>query len=438
MKKWIRVLMVVGLVFGCASMLWAGGADNKTNWSSEYVGMLSRNAATDAADIAFYNPAGAPFMEDGFYANLSGHLVLKDYNNDINGYNYDQDKSSIVPGFYSVYKQGPLAGFFGFTNVLGGGEVDFDKGNATTNLVGYSIISRANAGLAAAGAPMNLYYSGISSQKLHAEHIAPGFNLGGAYKFGDMFSLALALRYVTTTREMSGNVTVSPSYMVPGVNNPMTADVKFEEEADGWGGVAGVNFSPNEAWHIALRYDSQVDLDYDQTVKSDNLGILPGLGIVHNGTRTRNLPAILAGGVSYNVTPEFRLEGDLTVYLNEAADFDDIPGTPRDESAVDTGYDIGVAMAYDFLESYKFTAGYLYTDTGVDEAKDMTPELPELDAHTVGIGLTARTTPKLSLNFSLGHVFYMSESFVSSTTGAEIEYEKDITFVGLGLEYKFF
>jgi len=438
MKKLITVLIVGGIVLAGASALLAGGADNKTNWSSEYIGILNRNATTDSADIVMYNPAGVSFMEDGLYANVSAHYLTKDYSNNINGTDLDQDEPSLVPGLFAVYKNNNWAGFFGVSNVIGGGEVDFSKGNATTNLVGFSILSRANGALAAAGAPSSLYYTGISSQKLEAEQTGPGFNLGAAYKFNEMFSLALALRYVTTTREMSGQITVSPGVTVPGVNNPLTANVKFEEEADGWGGVIGFNISPNDSWQIGLRYDSKVDLDFDQTVKTDNMGILPSLGIVHNGTRTRNLPAILALGVSYNIDPKLRLESDLTVYLNDNADFEDIAGTPRDESAVDTGFDLGIGMAYDINDAFKATAGYLYTVTGVDNAKDMTPELPELDAHTIGAGMTWKAMPQFNLNFSLGHVFYQSESFTSQTTGAQIEYEKDITFIGLGLQYKFF
>ncbi len=45
---------------------------------------------------------------------------------------------------------------------------------------------------------------------------------------------------------------------------------------------------------------------------------------------------------------------------------------------------------------------------------------------------------KIDFTFGLGHVFYKDASFVSSTTGATITYEKDITFVAFGMQYKFF
>ena len=436
MRKRFVFLCVAGLIAFSASSLFAGGADNKTNWSAEYIRTLNRNAATDSADIVMYNPAGVMKMADGLYGNLSGHYVDKYYNNEINGVDFDQDKGSIVPGLFAIYKHDRWAGIFGVSNVVGGGKVEFKDGNATTNLVGVSLIGGANRALAGAGVPSSFFYSGITQQNLDGEQTGLGYTLGGAYKINDIFSLALAARYVSTKRKLDGTITVSATNPFPGVNNPLTELADVEEDAKGWGGVLGVNIAPTEQWNIGIRYDTKVNLDFDQDVNQDTLGILPALGYIDGGERERNLPAILALGVSYQVTPEIRLETDFTYYLNESAGFDDIAGTPRDESAVDNGFDLGIACEYAFNEKVKGSVGYLYTKTGVD-AENMTPELPELDAHSLGAGVVWEVNPKLALNFGLGHVFYQSESFVSMATGANIKYEKDINFLAFGIQYKF-
>ncbi len=437
MRKPIVLLCVLGMMVLGSTSLWAGGADNKTNWSVEYIRTLNRNAATDSADIVMYNPAGVMKMEDGFYGNLSVHYIAKEYNNQINGTDFDTDEPSAVPGLFTVYKQERWAAYFGVSNVVGGGKVKFEQGNATTALVGFSMISMGNAGLGAAGVPSSFFYSGISGQTLKAEQIGLGVTVGGAYKLNDKVSLSLGLRYVKTDIEMDGVITVSATNPMPGANDDLTANASFEEEAKGIGGVIGINYSPNDQWNIGLHYDTKVDLDFDQTVKMDNLGILPSLGITNGGERTRNLPAVIALGVSYKVDEKIRVESDLTYYVNSNADFPDILGTPRDESAVDDGYDLGICVEYTFSETLRASLGYLYTNTGVD-AKDMRPELPELDAHTIGTGIAWKVMPNMELNFALGHVFYDDASFISSTTGATITYEKDITFIGFGIQYKFF
>jgi hypothetical protein len=54
-----RVLTCGGgllLSIALVSTAFAGAIDNKTNWSAEYIRTFNRNAATDYADIAAYNP----------------------------------------------------------------------------------------------------------------------------------------------------------------------------------------------------------------------------------------------------------------------------------------------------------------------------------------------------------------------------------------------
>ena len=416
----ILFFVLVSCIMG-SSFLWAGGADNKTNWSAEYIGILNRNAATDAADIAMYNPAGVMKMDEGFYGNLSAHYLPKDYNNKIDGTDYDQDEPSAVPGLFAVYKQKNWAGFFAVSNVVGGGKVDFKQGNATTNFVKSQV---------RASAP---FYDIVNQEYLKAEATGMAYTLGGAYKIDEVWSIALGVRYVKSDREMEGIISLGSS-TVPAPD--YIADVKFEEEADGFGGVIGINVSPSDRLNLGLHYDTKVTLDYKADVERDTANILPALGVVDGEKRSRNLPAVLAAGASYKITPKLRIETNATLYLNKDANFKDIAGTSRDESAVGTGYDVGIGVDYALTDTLNATFGYLYTKTGVD-ARDMTPELPELNANTLGAGLKYKATDRLNLMFSIGHVFYQDASFVNQYSQA-ITYEKKITFFGVGLEYKFF
>jgi len=430
MKKLFVFLCVAGLIAASASPLFAGGIDNKTNWSAEYIRTLNRNAATDSADTVMYNPAGVMKMDDGLYGNLSVQYILKDYTNKISGVDYDQDEPSLIPGLFFLYKQDRLAGFFGLSNVLGGGKVDFEKGDATTTSLGLGIITSANTALAAATVPSTYWYSAISNQKLEAEHIGLGYTFGGALKINDMFSVSLAAMYVDTKKDANGHVTITAANSLPSVNDDRTAYVDYEEDADGWGGVIGVNISPTDQWNIGLRYNTKVNLDYDQTVNQDNLGVLPALGITNGGESTRDLPAILGIGVSYKLNDKIRLETNLTYYFNEDADWG------GDENFVDNGYDLGIALEYTFNPKLKGSIGYLHTDTGID-AQYMLPEAPQLNANTIGTGVAYEAIPGMILNFSLGNAFYEDDSFVSSTTGATIEYEKNNFFLAFGIQYKF-
>ena len=84
-----------------AATVFAGAVDNKTNWSAEYIRTLNRNAATDYADIAAYNPAGTVKLDEGFIINGSGQFLAKDYEEyHCNGTSYESDEPSIIPGVF--------------------------------------------------------------------------------------------------------------------------------------------------------------------------------------------------------------------------------------------------------------------------------------------------------------------------------------------------
>jgi len=271
----------------------------------------------------------------------------------------------------------------------------------------------------------------VAAQNINAESYYLGYSFGGAFSINDIFSLSLAARYIDAFKNVKGGVTVnsSGSPAIPGVN-PLTAAVEFDQDADGWGGIIGINIVPSDALNIALRYETETDLDFEATVYEDNVGVLPKIGINDGQSVTRNLPAILGFGISYKFAEKFRVEADLTYYFNQDADWSGI------EEGVDNGYDVGITLEYRFNEKLLGSLGYMHTELGMDP-ENMLPENPELDADTIGAGIAYAFNEKFHTNFSVGNSFYQDDSFVSQTTGAKIEYKKNVFFLALGLEYRF-
>ena len=425
MKKLFVFLCVAGLIAASASPLFAGGIDNKTNWSAEYIRTLNRNAATDSADIVAYNPAGVMKMEDGLFGNLSIQFIDKKYNNKVGGTDLESHEPSYLPGLFLLYKQDRWSGFFSFTIPGGGGYVDYSQGNYTTQYAAAILNQNVYAG------------TGINGpQKFEAESFYYGYTFGGAFAINDMFSVSLAARYINAYKEAKGTV-----IMNPGVAGEMTHYADYEEDADGWGGIIGLNIAPTEELNIGMRYETRTDLDFDQKVNQDEntlvpaIKMLPLLGVNDGASVSRNLPAIFAFGISYKFSPKIRVETNLTYYLNNDAGWEDTVPTPRDPSDVDDGYDLGIALEYTFNNKLKGSLAYMHTDTGID-AKNMLSESPELDADTIGAGAAYEFIPGMILNIAIGNSFYKSDSFVSSI-GSEVEYEKNNFFFALGINYKF-
>ncbi|MCK4830398.1 outer membrane protein transport protein [bacterium] len=411
MKKLFVSLCVAGLIVSSVSPLFAGGLENKHNWSAEYIRTLNRNAATDSADAVVYNPAGVMKMEDGFYLNLSGQYAIKDYSNTFAGIEYDTDEPDFVPSLFTLYKKDKWAAYGAVTVVVAGGKVDFKEGNTTTFGIAQMVIAA------------NPLFDNLLDHYLKGESYFIGYTLGGAYAINDMVSVSLGARYVDASREFRGYATL-------GSNNPFVPDttlrVDYEETGHGWGGIIGVNIAPTEQLNIGLRYETKTSIDLRSDEKTDDIGI-----ITDGFKRNRDMPALLGLGVSYKINPKIKVDANFTWYLNNDADWDDNPVTSGDETQKDNGYDIGIACEYTFNPEWKASVGYMYTDVGIDP-DNMKVETPELDANSIAGGIAYKATPSLDLNLGILYVFYKDET---TTTG--IKYEKDVTVIGAGIQYKF-
>lgn len=402
MKKLFIFLCAGGLIFSLTSPILAGGIINKQNFSAEYLRTFSRNAATDAADVMVYNPAGVMKMEDGTYVDLGIFHALKDYSNTFSGTESESDEPSTVPGLFGLYKTGKWAGFAAFTIPGGGGKVVYDKGTATTNTLAQALLASP-------------FFSTINNQEVEGESYYYGYTVGAAYAVNDMISLSLGARYIDAMKENKGSVTVS------GLAPATTFAIEYEDSADGWGYFLGLNIAPTNELNIGIRFETKTELDFETKVKKDDVGILT------DGAKEReDLPGLLGLGIAYTFSPKVTIDASFTYYFETSATLEDI-------RFKDTGnsYDAAVALTYTFNPKLKGSLGYMYTETDIDP-DDMLPEAPELDAQTVCAGLLYEAVPGLNLNFALMHTFYDE-----ATRSDGIVLDKDITGIGFGIQYKF-
>lgn len=426
------VVVVMGILLA-ANQAWASGIENKVSWSAEFVRTVgNRNAATDSADIAAYNPAGLVKLGDGVYLNAAAQVMLTESKNEVNGISYESDTTALVPGVFSVYKKGPWAGFLTLTIPGGGGKVDFDEGNGTTYQIGRQLMLQANSRLAAASVPSSYFYDRISSQSLEADHYAAGVTLGGSYQLSDISALAMGLRYVTAEKNATGSVAIDASNALTGVNGELLGRIKYEQTAEGYAGVVGICLFPNENLTIGARYETLTRLRYDTDVKDDNLGILAASGITDATKADRDLPAFFALGASYSFTPTVRVEASYNSYFNEDADWDGA------ENKTDNGYDAGIMLEYSMTPKLKVSAGYLYTNTAIDP-EALSREALQLDAHSFGGGFQYQFGESLAMNAGAFHSFYRdaSRTTIAGVDTYEERFDKALTNMAVGMQYKF-
>jgi long-chain fatty acid transport protein len=451
MRKGLITIGVLVLIAGLTSALQAGGIINKQNLSADYLRTMNRNAATDMADAAAFNPAGTAMMQDGLYMKADVIYLLKDYSNDLpstfavpgtpfsanaGGGTQDSDEPSVIPGLFAVYKQDRWAGFFGVTIPGGGGKVRYDDGNARTALLslGYARLLGYTPGPATLNAPVT------TEQFIEADSYYVGYSLGASYKILDSLSLGGGIRYVDAYQEFKGSA-----------KNPATGrslDVKIEREDEAFNYFLGLDYAPIKDLNFAITYMSNTPLNFKSDTKDSTFGVAPAgqsvserVGWVDGTHEREDLPGYLGFGVSYFIIPgTLRIEPNLTYYLEKQAKLE---GPRFQDSMPGNSYDYGVTLEYILNPQWKFSVGYLRTDIQGMQSEDLLPEAPELDANTIGLGLVWSPLERLSLTLSGIKVWYESRETGADSTAtgrapAGTSLEKDIWGVALGIQYRFF
>jgi long-chain fatty acid transport protein len=430
------VLVVLVVFVGLPSSIYAGAIINKSNLSADYIRTLNRNAATDMADAAAYNPAGTAMMENGLYVKADAIYFWKEYENQMpstpaifNLGTLDSHEPSIIPGFFAVYKQDRWSGFFAVTVPGGGGQVRYQDGDARTVMLS---APGAVGGLGtylggAAGNPTNI------NQYIEADSYYVGYSLGAAFKIFDSLSLSGGVRYVDATQKFKGSAT--------GTTGPAnTVNVKIERTDEAYNYFLGLDYAPIKDLNFALTYMSNTALNFKADTKDNS----PGQAISTNvgwtdGTHEReDLPGYLAAGVSYFILPgKLRIEPNFTYYLEKQAKFE---GARFQDSNPGNSYDIGVALEYILNPQWRFSVGYLHTEIKGMQSQDLLPEAPELDANSVAVGLVFSPIERLDLTLGGERSWYESvkTDTTSSRAPAGTHYDKDVYGLSFGIQYRFF
>ncbi len=405
-----------------AAPAFAGGIDNKQNFSSAYAGTLSRNAATDGADAAAYNPAGLMLLKNGTYLELDILPFTFDYDHEYNGETQTSSPYLVAPMAFGVHKWDKWAFWGAFTINGGGGKTEYENGNIITQTVENQLAGGAFAPVLPKGRTLSQPYA-------YAESYDYTFTAGVSYVLHPMVSVAAGVRYVTTEKEVDLHGTYSGAYIL----------AKYDQEADGFGGVIGIDIHPSDKLNIGIRYESEVNLDWETDTNGSNalgIALLERYGRVDGKSYARDLPALLALGLEWKLLPMLTLKPSFSLYFEKDADWD----TQND--AVDgNSYELALALQYDVNEDWSLTAGYLYIDV------DMRPENfgiieqmnPPLDCHAVAVGAKYRMTEKMTLILGFSGYFYVDDTAPADpTTGRpEVTYDKTLYQGGIGIQYRF-
>jgi long-chain fatty acid transport protein len=423
----IAGLVLVGLIFG-------GGIVTNTNQSAEFLRTLNRNASTDL-DAAYYNPAGLVELADGFYLYVSNQSIFQTrtiksssaamapLGFPLHDEYVGDTQVPFYPNVYLTYKMDKLAVSGGLTVIGGGGSATYDDGLASFEAlaIGFASAGLGTFGLGVGGYSLDAEFEGSS--------VYLGFQGTLAYAINEMISVAAGARYVMATNTYTGTLSSVVFDVVPAtVIGPQfpydDVEVDVDQTATGFAPIVSVNLTPSEGVNVALRYEGQTALEFENETKED------GTGSFADGEKFNDdIPAMIAAGAAYQVNDALKAEASFTYYMNTSADWE------GREDETDNGYEAGVAFEYAINEQLSVSAGFLYSVSG---AKDTyhTDQSFSLDSYSLAGGIKYQINESMQLNLGVFDVFYTEgESAATAMYPVDNTYDKTSIGFAIGVGY---
>ena len=409
----------------------AGSVDNRNNNSADYIRDVSRNAATEGADVSIYNPAGAVKLEDGLHLSIDNQTVAKFNQHSLKPTSTQPTQtytSDIVSPFYptafAVYKKGPWAGFMAYSYPGGGGELDFKKGSATTLLLQPNLQAMTPS----------------REPDVYLRSVYYGFTAGGSWAPKDWVSVSLAARTIYARTD----ITVDADTSLPPGNTSKLVD--HMEEARGYSGVLGADFFPTPAWTLAIRYEAAVPLEWevqksnlnlesvikDPALRNQYIGSLRQVLRAPGSKFNRDLPAVLGLGAGWKFMPGLRADLSANVYFNSQADWD------GKENEHDNGqeYSAGLEWTAPVLP-LQLSASGQYTISGADQASYQV-ENPALDSYTIGLGGRYVVAKRFGISLGWAGAFYIDDKADFALLNTTANEKKRALVYAVGFDYHAF
>ncbi len=475
MKKSLVILSLLA-----SANAFAGSIDYLAQQDAEYFAHPAMIGKVGVSG-AYYNPAGTVFLEDGLYVQLNSQTLFKTYEMDtrLNGtdkLSHESDHpSAFVPSIQIVKKEGDRSYFLHAGAAAGGGAVKYENGISAFEVIGQGIEDSLNLGIWNA-LPTNIQESlnknpslkpnilnanvdYLNGSTVNGSSYYINTTFGMAQKINSKFSVAGGLRFMYAMRELNGtaNYELYAGNVLKNISDKdKTGNVRvdIDSERTGWGvgGVIGFHYQPTEKLNIGFKYETEVELNLDAdgsvstTSKNPYFNADTGKGSIVgniNGALEkepviaewleddrRNLPAMMALGVSYELTDRITLLTSGNYYFIKDANRNGC------YENYDNGYEISVGVDYKLNDKWTLMAGYQYTDTGANENTYKDTDYA-LDADMYGVGV--KYTPDETKEFivSYAYVDYKNGTAVNEKGQETTTFKKEVNAIGLSATFKF-
>ena len=450
MKKRLGLLALAAVL---SSSAYSASIDHIQTYTPEYLGNQAQNGMINNASV-YYNPAGLVHLQNGTYFHAGIELAVGEEKMNYNGQELKADLLQPIPNFAMYKVEDDSALFWTFGGIAGGGDLKYKDGVAGTSVIP-DIVNPIGIQISNTITVKDLKDIGSSAE---GKNIYAQTTLGKTWKVDDKLSLSVAGRVVYGVRKLKGDIQVDGSSVLD-YYKQNRATLDSERTAWGYGAQFGINYKATEKLNLAMRYDSRVKMNFkakasERKVELSKLpnSTLPDLGFstfypeYADGVKSRrDLPAILAAGMSYKVTDNWTVALSGNYYFNKDAKMDRIKqesilGSKVVEAEYDNGWELAVGTEYRLSSKWAVLGSINYADTGAKVSSYDDVEYA-LNSVTLGTGLKYNPDETTEWVFTVAHFFYDEEKgHYDSKYGGLVDnptYDKSITAFGVSYTKRF-
>ena len=214
-----------------------------------------------------------------------------------------------------------------------------------------------------------------------------------------------------------------------------TADKTVEATQTGFGytPVVGINYNLNENLNIAVRYEHKTTITLTNETVQDDVGLYP------DGAETASdMPATLSVGIGFKPMKKLNVSAGYHYYLDKSADYGKKLNNVFVENSevIDNNFwEAAFGLEYEINEKLLVSAGYLRTQTGVND--DYHSDLSHsLNTNSIGLGGRYMVNENIGINLGFMNTMYKSYTKVFNITNSE-EYKRKAMVGAIGVDFKF-
>lgn len=277
-------------------------------------------------------------------------------------------------------------------------------------------------------------YSDSATYFYTAATVAPTYNDSLMYvAYGDDYTNAAAMATYGSQKYAAGAAYLGDTVAVDLMAKTADKAVDVKQTGSGLAVIIAANITPMDGLNIGFRYETLTKLELVNDTKEDDTGEFP------DGAKLqKDMPAMVAVGVSYKVMPKLTTEASFNYYMNTGVDWD------GKEENVENGFEAGIAFEYAITDGLRASAGFLTSKGGALEAYQSDLDFT-LDSNSIGFGVAYALSPNLEINLGVANTFfgegqntftYVFDEDLEITKSVTEKYNKTSIFFAIGVNFK--